>query len=77
VGLQQSRGRSSQEDFGSIVAFNFGPLSGMPGKGLSFFVAPFRRTAQLLVAQNSEPAQAFKPTTPILILQIFGGRQTV
>jgi hypothetical protein len=49
----------------------------MPGKGLSFFVAPFRHAVQLLVAQNSELAQAFKPTTPILILQIFGGRQTI
>jgi hypothetical protein len=77
VGLQQSRGRSSQEDFGSIVAFNFGPLSGMPGKGLSFFVVSLRHAVQLLVAQNSDSTQAFKPTTPILILQIFGGRQTV
>jgi hypothetical protein len=49
----------------------------MPGKGLSFFVVPFRHAVQLLVAQNSDSTQAFKPTTPILMLQIFGGRQTI
>gem|GEM_PF-4285905 len=49
----------------------------MPGKGLSFFVVPFKHAVQLLVAQNSDSTQAFKPTTPILTLQIFGGRQTI